>query len=168
MWILKTIHLDLESREIIYARPLRRKDGRKEPLTPSTSSTASTGTTIATQTSTPTTFSFSFQQLIFSLSSLALVHAIMQCKIKLKKVHTSAINNALLQSLGDLAPLASGLINVSEFLSTDVYKLHQQVQQPRRKKMHFPHLYVEEKSTPDRRRVASLLFSFLRPISVII
>ena len=87
---------------------------------PSTSSTESTDTTIETQTSEPTASSFSSQQLIVSFSSPALVHAIIHSKIKLKKVHTSAIDNAVLQTLGDLAPLAPGLINVNEFLPADV------------------------------------------------
>ena len=121
--ILKPTDPDLESRDIISARPLRGKDRRKEPLTPSTNSTASTDTTTETQISEPTSL-FSSQQLIVSLSSPALVHAIIHSKIKLRKVHTSAIDNALLQSLGDPAPLAPGLINVNEFLPTDVFKLH--------------------------------------------
>ena len=94
---------------------------------PSTSSTESMGTTIETWTSEPTASSFSTHQLIVSLFLPALVHAIIHSKIKLKKVHTSAIDNALLQSLGDPSPLAPGLINVNEFLPTDVFKLHNQV-----------------------------------------
>ena len=125
--ILKTIHPDLESRDIISARPLRGKDRRKELSTPSTSSTEATDNMMETKTSEPTASAFSSQQLIVSLSSPALVHAIIHSKIKLKKVHTSAIDNALLQSLGDPTPLVPGLINVNEFLPTDVFKLHNQV-----------------------------------------
>ena len=122
--MLKTIHPVLESRDIISARPLRGKDRRKELSKPSTSSTKSTDTIIETQTSEPTASSFSSQQLIVSLSSPALVHAICHSKIKLKKFHTSAIDNGLLQTLGDPALLAPGLINVNEFLPADVYNLH--------------------------------------------
>ena len=131
--ILKIIHPDLESRDIISAHPLRRNNRRKESLTPSTSSTASTDTTTETQTSEPTS-SFSSQQLIVSLSSPALVHAIIHSTIKLKKAHTSTIDNALLQSLDDPAPLASGLINVNEFLPIDVFKLHNQVRSKAKEK----------------------------------
>ena len=52
--ILKTIHPELESRDIISARTLRGKDRRKELSSPSTSSAESTDTTIETQTSEPT------------------------------------------------------------------------------------------------------------------
>ena len=87
--ILKTIHPDLESRDIISARPLRGKDRRKEQSTPSTSSAESTDTTTGTQTSEPTASTFSTQQLIVSLSSPALVHAIIHSKIKACYIHRS-------------------------------------------------------------------------------
>ena len=134
--ILKTIHPDLESRNIISARPLRGKDRRKETSVPSSSSTAPmntdiqtstsepatsssttpTDTYIETLTSEPTTSSFTHQQMIVSLSSPALVHAIIHSKIKLKKVHTSNIDKALLQSLGDPSPLALIVINLHSLI----------------------------------------------------
>ena len=134
--ILKTIHPDLESRNIISARPLRGKDRHKETSVPSTSSTAPMNTDIQistsepttspsttpkdtdieTLTSKPTTSSFTHQQIIVRLSSPALVHAIIHSKIKLKKVHTSNIDKALLQSLGDPSPLALIVINLHSLI----------------------------------------------------
>ena len=129
--------------DIIFPRPLHGKDQRTKTSTSSTSSTAPTDTNDQTPKSKPTTSTFSSEQLILSVTSPALAYAIIHSRIKLKKVHTSAIDKGLLKSLGNPAPLAPGLNRFDP--------------KPRIKNIDFLHLFVEEKSMQDRTGAINLV-----------
>ena len=150
--VLKSIHTELELRDIISARPLRGKDRPTEPSTSglSTNSTAPSDTTSESSTSEPSRTALSSQQIIVSFIIPSLAQAIIHSKIKLKKIHTSDIDKDLLQTLESPSPLAPGLINVNEFLPTDIYKLHQ-LGGLRTKRMDFSLLFAVEEYLQDRR-----------------
>ena len=115
--VLKSIHTELKLRGIMSASPLPGKVRPTEPSTSglSTNLTAPSDTTSKSSTSEPSTTALSYQQIIVSIISPSLAQAIIHSKIKLKKIHTSAIDKDLIQTLGSPSPLAPGLINVNEF-----------------------------------------------------
>ena len=78
--VLKSIHTELELRDIISAHPLREKDRPTEPWTSGlfTNSTAPSDTTCESSTSEPSTTALPTQQIIVSMISPSLAQAIIK------------------------------------------------------------------------------------------